>query len=44
MIDLGQNRIPDKFCPGKFLHQETPHNMQIPYMHFLKNRIPGSGT
>ena len=24
---LGQNRILDKICPGKFLHPETPHNM-----------------
>ena len=27
MIILGQNRIPDEICPGKFLHPEVPHLM-----------------
>ena len=27
VIDLGQNRIPDKISPGKFLHPETPQNI-----------------
>ena len=44
MIDLGQNRIPDKIGPGKFLHPEAPHNMKILNMYFLKNRTTGQKT
>ena len=44
---LWQNRKPDQFCLGIFLHSKAPHNLPIPNMHFLKNRtkkrIPGSG-
>ena len=49
MADLGQNRIPEQ-SPEFFLHLETPHNMKIANMYFLKNgqpdknRIPESGT
>ena len=44
MINVGQNRIPDKICPVKFFHPETPHNMKIPNMYFLKNRTTGQKT
>ena len=27
VIDLGQNQIPEKISPGKFLHPETPQTM-----------------
>ena len=44
MINLGQNRIPDKICPVKFLHLiETPHFMQIPNRYELFEK-PDSGV
>ena len=43
--DLGKNRNPDTFCPGKFLHPKIWFCKQTSKIHFLenrtKNRIPG---
>lgn len=42
--DLGKNRKPDTFCPGKFLHPEIYFYDQISKIWFLENRTTGQKT
>ena len=42
--NLGENRIPDIFCPGKNYHQKISYHVQISKMRFLENRIPAKIT
>ena len=42
--NLGQNRIPDKFIPGKFFHQKISYAQQTSKMWFLENRILAKKT